>query len=254
MSGIMLINVPAYKNTYGRQIAAATRVASKPKPTNSPKATNLFRTLKSEQARNRAYTLKLALQDLLEHERTRQNLKRRVHKAKINHEGISKGRGLTNRTTTYTKQLSDAARRVQNAERALSKHKKKRAFVPQRMIWENKIQLPPISKPQYNEKGGARTLANAQALENWYKQLPPLERGRLIDTFNIRNYATRASMASRQASKKRTGSAPGRFAEFAPQLKEAGRLYNRETRKFIHDNKFNTWKFIHDNKFNTKTN
>ena len=208
----MLINVPAY----GR-IAAATRVASKPKPTNSPKATNIFRTIKSEQARNRAYMLKLALQNLLEHEGTRQYLKTRVNQAKIKYEGIKKGRGLTNRSTTYKHQLNDAARRVQNAERALSKHNKKTAFVPQRMLWENKIQLPPIFKPEYNEKGGARTLANARDLENWYRQLPTLERGRLIDTFNIRNYATRASRASRQASKKRTGSAPGRFAEFATQ-------------------------------------
>lgn len=205
-----LILVPAHQID-GRLIAAATRY----RPANNTRATSLKSKIRNEHDQNKAYTYMLALQDAAEHKRIRRNLNKLVRQAKHEHEKTVSGRYLHRNKSTYNDQVRQAYNKVKNAERALSKHNKVPAFVPQILLSENKIVFPPITKPQFDD--GARTQDNTNALQNWYKQLHPLDRGRLIDTFNLRRNVARASRASRQASKKRTGSAPGRFAEFATQ-------------------------------------
>ena len=205
-----LILVPAHQID-GRLIAAATRY----RPANNTRATSLKSKIRNEHDQNKAYTYMLALQDAAEHKRIRRNLNKLVIQAKHEHEKTVSGRYLHRNKSPYNDQVRQAYNKVKNAERALSKHNKVPAFVPQILLSENKIVFPPITKPQFDD--GARTQDNTNALQNWYKQLHPLDRGRLIDTFNLRRNVARASRASRQASKKRTGSAPGRFAEFATQ-------------------------------------
>tara|TARA_Y100000741_G_scaffold326090_1_gene277946 strand:- start:47 stop:715 length:669 start_codon:yes stop_codon:yes gene_type:complete len=208
-----LILVPAHQID-GRLIAAATRY----RPANNTRATSLKSKIRNEHDQNKAYTYMLALQDAAEHKRIRRNLNKLVRQAKHEHEKTVSGRYLHRNKSPYNDQVRQAYNKVKNAERALSKHNKVPAFVPQILLSENKIVFPPITKPQFDD--GARTQDNTNALQNWYKQLHPLDRGRLIDTFNLRRNVAinlRRNVARRQtqrSAKKQTGSAPGRVAKF----------------------------------------